>query len=144
MNFNFGQNGENIVCVYYFPENKSTLTNIWLKYCEIENIANRKQYFKDDVDINTILKGGLWYKIYVSKSFFHKGVVLDKVEEIVEKCENNTIDEKNEEFIMCVRHNEHKTDVLFHNYSNFSTETVNNLEFDEYILVETIKKKYLD
>lgn len=140
MNFNSGQNGENIVCIYYFPESKSTSTNIWLKYCKIENIAQQKQYFKNDNDINTILRGGLWYKIYVQKSFLQTGVVLEKVERIVEECDNKITNDKKEEVIMCVRHNEHKTDVLFHNYSNFSTETMNNLAFDEYILVETIKK----
>lgn len=140
MNFNSGQNSENIVCIYYFPESKSTSTNIWLKYCEIENIAKQRQYFKNDIDINTILRGGLWYKIYVLKSFFQTGIVLEKVEQIVEECHNKMTNSKNEEVIMCVQHNEHKINVLFHNYSHFSTETINNLEFDEYILVETIKK----
>ena len=73
MNLNFEQNGENIMCIYYFPENKSTLTNIWLKYCEIENIARQKQYFKNDIDINTILQGE-YTNIFINVYIFFKHV----------------------------------------------------------------------
>ena len=128
------------ICIYYFPETQYITTNIWLKYYEIENIAKQMQYFKNDKDINTILCGGIWYKIYFSKSYLQQGNVLERIKMLIMDFNNGILYKKDNNIIMCIRYKEHIVDVLYHNYPNFNTETLEKMASDEFVLVEIIKK----
>ena len=129
-----------IICIYYFPETQYITTNIWLKHYEIENIAEQRQYFRNDKDINTILYGGIWYKIYLSNSYLQQGNVLERIKMLIIDFNNGILHEKDNNIIMCVQYKEHIVDVLHNNYPNFNTETLEKLASDEFVLVGIIKK----
>jgi hypothetical protein len=151
------KNSDEVVCIYYFPKTQYITTNIWLKYCQIEKITRRQKCFKDDPDINTILQGGLWYKLYVSRGQLEKGIVLEKIQSIVAGFNNGQNQETNQETnkesnketnkeyddcIMCIQHNEHKICAFPYNNPEFKEEIEKNLASDEFFLIESIKNKF--
>ena len=142
MNHTFGQATEDNVCIYYFPQTQNFTTNIWLKYVNVENIATREEYMKKDTDINTIVQGGLWYKIYISKTFLKQGISLEKIQLLVAEFNDESTRNTHDDSCMIVQYHKHKMEVKTYNYSNFTEETKKKLVSDELLLIEQIKSNF--
>ncbi len=134
MNFNI-ENLMNSVCIYYFPQTQHITTNIWSKYSEIENVMQRKNYFRNDQDVNTILDGKIWYVIYVTQNFMKRPSIIEELKSLVKNYENNSSELQNNDCIMIVKYNEHKVVV----HPSLNDDILNKLIWDEFNLTEILK-----
>ena len=133
----------NIINIYYFPRTQHITTNIWLKYVEVENIIQRNNNFKNDTDINTILNGGTWYYISVSRQFLKNGIVHDKIKSLVSQFNGEILKEENDDCYYVSQYTNHTVTHLPYNikdYKEYSPEhLIMKLITCDNMLVQRIK-----
>lgn len=130
---------KNFYEIYYFPITKIACTSIKSQYLYEESIKKMKQLLKSDPDVQTILNGDIWYKIYIQET---NNSEYSNVFDYIKSLDflNLTGEKLSMNINMIVKYDYHHPTIIYNFDNNIDETLFTQLLRSEQMLVDDLKQ----